>query len=214
MMDFDHTLCSIDTLELFEKTYCNDLKLDEQIHEITMRIANGDMNIRLGNYLKFQMIKPLKFQLQEFGKYIANSFIQQDRIDFVSKMRQRDNVDIVIVSSGVKDIIQPSANKLDLDLFCIDLTYDHNDMYTGFVGNGFHVFKHVGIKMNIDTSIYDRTIMIGDGNNDYKVYLNNACDEYICYIEWVEWDFTKSIENKKVKNLSELEEYIVQMIAS
>jgi HAD superfamily phosphoserine phosphatase-like hydrolase len=206
IFDFDATLCSEETLEYAVKLMYPDNYEEKynKMHAISTKAMNGEMLYRDNLLQKLNIIKPSKRILEETGELMLEHAVSQDKHELIGLLKKRDDCHIIIASGGVYDIIKATATVMDVPLYCVNLQYNAHGEYCGVEENGFSEDKWIGLKKHIKIQEYDNVIMIGDGNNDYRVFLNGVANHFIAYCEYCEAPFTKNITNPKVYNVTEL----------
>lgn len=207
MLDFDETLCPHNSAALLDSSHVDDPLRVEEIAKARELLISGTMTPDgYAGLLYLKALRPHKQDLENLGQDIADRFIGADKFLFVEEMKQR--FEVVIVSGGIKELVKPTARKMGVNFFCVALEYDHEGYFFAIKANGFEVDKYIGIGENIERSTYDDIVMIGDGENDYRVWQNGICTDYICYTEYREASFAKDLNEKKAKNLEELRKHL------
>ncbi|MFT5258684.1 MAG: HAD superfamily phosphoserine phosphatase-like hydrolase [Saprospiraceae bacterium] len=182
--DFDSTVCRLESLDqaLFDalKNHPGKSQLEAQINGITDSAMSGEIDLCESILARLELIPLTKSQIDVTAKNLASKLTLG--IDKLIQELLTDGHNVHLISGGFDDFIAPSSAQLGLPS-----THFHANQ---FVFEGEQVVgintansltrsdgkaEVIALVANPDYPI----IMIGDGYNDLKVYLQDACDHFI-----------------------------------
>ncbi len=220
MLDFDSTISAVESLDFvvslkYSRYYGFKNWAYKMSRDSSQGKKNGDRTerkIKFAQYLLKFIFRTRKSMLEECGEAIAKTHVSADMINFVQWAKNIPNTDVCIVSSGVKDIILPTAKMLNIPVYSADLEFSPNGNFIKIIKNGFERNKYIGVMRNIPIYNYDKTILIGDGYNDYEVFTHGVCSDYICFTQYQYREFAKHPAIVKAFSVTELRQKIASII--
>ena len=186
-IDFDSTFVKVETIDEIARITLQDNpdkdQIVKKISDITNQAMSGQMDFPTALEQRLQILsitgKTISKVTNEVKKLISDSFYEHK--DLI-----KDNAsNIWIISGGFTEVIAPIVKSYGINknhILANQFTFD-GDKVSGCDKDNF-LFQDKGkIKAinSIETS--NPRIMIGDGYTDLEVYLEGACEEFICYTE-------------------------------
>jgi len=186
-IDFDSTFVKVETIDEIARITLQDNpdkdQIVKKISDITNQAMSGKMDFPTALEKRLQILsitdKTINIVTNEIKELVSDSFC--DHKDFIKENASN----IWIISGGFKDVITPivksygiSENHVLANQFIFD-----SDKVSGCDKDNF-LFQDKGkIKAINSVKTSNPRIMIGDGYTDLEVYLEGACEEFICYTE-------------------------------
>ena len=186
-IDFDSTFVKVETIDEIARITLQDNPdkdhIVKKISDITNQAMSGQMDFPTALEQRLQILsitdKTINKVTNEIKELISDSFC--DHKDFI-----KDNAsNIWIISGGFTDVIAPIVESYGINR--------NHVLANKFIFNGDNVsgcdkdnflFQDKGkIKAINSVETSNPRIMIGDGYTDLEVYLEGACEEFICYTE-------------------------------
>ena len=186
-IDFDSTFVKVETIDEIARITLQDNpdkdQIVKKISDITNQAMSGQMDFPTALEQRLQILsitgKTISKVTNEVKKLISDSFYEHK--DLI-----KDNAsNIWIISGGFTEVIAPIVKSYGINknhILANQFTFD-GDKVSGCDKDNF-LFQDKGkIKAinSIETS--NPRIMIGDGYTDLEIYLEGACEEFICYTE-------------------------------
>ena len=186
-IDFDSTFVKVETIDEIARIVLQDNpdkdQIVKKISNITNQAMSGKMDFPTALEKRLQILsitnKTINIVTNEIKELVSDSFC--DHKDFIKENASN----IWIISGGFTDVITPivksygiSENHVLANQFIFD-----SDKVSGCDKDNF-LFQDKGkIKAINSVKTSNPRIMIGDGYTDLEVYLEGACEEFICYTE-------------------------------
>ena len=186
-IDFDSTFVKVETIDEIARITLQDNPdkdhIVKKISDITNQAMSGQMDFPTALEQRLQILsitdKTINKVTNEIKELISDSFSENK--DFI-----KDNAsNIWIISGGFTDVIAPIVESYGIS--------ENHILANQFIFNGDNVsgcdkdnflFQDKGkIKAINSVEASNPRIMIGDGYTDLEVYLEGACEEFICYTE-------------------------------
>ena len=186
-IDFDSTFVKVETIDEIARITLQDNPdkdhIVKKISDITNQAMSGQMGFPTALEQRLQILsitdKTINRVTNEIKELISDSFSENK--DFI-----KDNAsNIWIISGGFTDVIAPIVESYGIS--------ENHVLANQFIFNGDNVsgcnkdnflFQDKGkIKAINSVETSNPRIMIGDGYTDLEVYLEGACEEFICYTE-------------------------------
>ena len=186
-IDFDSTFVKVETIDEIARITLQDNPdkdhIVKKISDITNQAMSGQMDFPTALEQRLQILsitdKTINKVTNEIKELISDSFSENK--DFI-----KDNAsNIWIISGGFTDVIAPIVESYGIS--------ENHILANQFIFNGDNVsgcdkdnflFQDKGkIKAINSVETSNPRIMIGDGYTDLEVYLEGACEEFICYTE-------------------------------
>ena len=186
-IDFDSTFVKVETIDEIARITLQDNpdkdQIVKKISDITNQAMSGQMDFPTALEQRLQILsitdKTINKVTNEIKELISDSFSENK--DFI-----KDNAsNIWIISGGFTDVIAPIVESYGIS--------ENHVLANQFIFNGDNVsgcdkdnflFQDKGkIKAINSVETSNPRIMIGDGYTDLEVYLEGACEEFICYTE-------------------------------
>ena len=186
-IDFDSTFVKVETIDEIARITLQDNPdkdhIVKKISDITNQAMSGQIDFPAALEQRLQILsitdRTVKRVTNEIMPLVSDSFSEHK--DFI-----KDNAsNIWIISGGFTDVISPivksygiSENHVLANQFIFN-----DDKVSGCDKDNF-LFQDKGkIKAINSVETSNPRIMIGDGYTDLEVYLEGACEEFICYTE-------------------------------
>ena len=186
-IDFDSTFVKVETIDEIARVTLQDNPdkdhIVKKISNITNQAMSGLMDFPTALEQRLEILsianETIKRVTSEIMTLVSDSFTEHK--DFI-----KDNAsNIWIISGGFTDVIAPivesygiSENHVLANKFTLD-----GEKVIGCDKDNF-LFQDKGkIKAINSVETLNPRIMIGDGYTDLEVYLEGACEEFICYTE-------------------------------
>ena len=186
-IDFDSTFVKVETIDEIARITLQDNPdkdhIVKKISDITNQAMSGQMDFPTALEQRLQILsitdRTIKRVTNEIMPLVSDSFSEHK--DFI-----KDNAsNIWIISGGFTDVIAPIVESYGIS--------ENHILANQFIFNGDKVsgcdkdnflFQDKGkIKAINSVETSNPRIMIGDGYTDLEVYLEGACEEFICYTE-------------------------------
>ena len=186
-IDFDSTFVKVETIDEIARITLQDNPnkdhIVKKISDITNKAMSGQMDFPTALEQRLQILsityKSINRVTNEIKELVSDSFSMHK--DFI-----KDNAsNIWIISGGFTNVIAPIVESYGI--------IENHVLANQFIFNGDKVsgcdkdnflFQDKGkIKAINSVETSNPRIMIGDGYTDLEVYLEGACEEFICYTE-------------------------------
>ena len=186
-IDFDSTFVKVETIDEIARITLQDNPdkdhIVKKISDITNQAMSGQMDFPTALEQRLQILsitdKTINKVTNEIKELISDSFSENK--DFI----KHNASNIWIISGGFTDVIAPIVESYGIS--------ENHILANQFIFNGDNVsgcdkdnflFQDKGkIKAINSVETSNPRIMIGDGYTDLEVYLEGACEEFICYTE-------------------------------
>ncbi len=182
--DFDSTVCRLESLDqaLFEalKDHPNKNQLGSQINHITDSAMSGEMDLCESILARLELVPLSKNHIDATARKLAAELTPG--IDGLIQGLRQDGHGIHIISGGFDDFIEPSSTQLGLPK---SHTHANQFIFDGDQVKGINTdnpLTRSDGKSEVIAALANPvqpTVMIGDGYNDLKVYLQGGCDYFI-----------------------------------
>lgn len=188
--DFDSTIVSMETLDEIAKFSMRksnyDVDVVQKIEDITELGMQGKINFTQSLYMRLDLIKLHKSDIDEFTNEVVNSItVSVDKNkDFIKKNKER----IIIVSGGFRDLIVPAVQQIGIDecnVYANNFMFDVEGNVAGFDNNNYLAAPFGKARQVEHLQLNGRVIMVGDGWTDYEVKQEGAADDFIAFTEHV-----------------------------
>ena len=186
-IDFDSTFVKVETIdEIARITLQDNLDKDhivKKISDITNQAMSGQVDFPTALEQRLQILsitdKTINKVTNKIKELISDSFYEH------KDLIKNNASNIWIISGGFTEVIEPIVKSYGINKNHIlaNQFIFNGDKVSGCDKDNF-LFQEKGkIKAinSIETS--NPRIMIGDGYTDLEVYLEDACEEFICYTE-------------------------------
>ena len=186
-IDFDSTFVKVETIDEIARITLQDNpdrdQIVKNISDITNQAMSGQMDFPTALEQRLQILsitnKTINTVTNEIKKLVSDSFYKH------KDLIKNNASNIWIISGGFTEVIAPivksygiSENHVLANKFTLDA-----DKVIGCDKDNF-LFQDKGkIKAINSVETFNPRIMIGDGYTDLEVYLEGACEEFICYTE-------------------------------
>ena len=186
-IDFDSTFVKVETIDEIARITLQDNpdkdQIVKKISDITNQAMSGKIDFPTALEQRLQILsitdKTINTVTNEIKELVSDSF--SNHKNFI-----KDNAsNIWIISGGFTDVIIPIVKSYGIS--------ENHVLANQFIFNGNKVsgcdkdnflFQDKGkIKAINFAETSNPRIMIGDGYTDLEVYLEGACEEFICYTE-------------------------------
>ena len=186
-IDFDSTFVKVETIDEIARITLQDNPdkdlILKKISDITNQAMSGQMDFPTALEQRLQILsitdKTINKVTNEIKELISDSFYEHK--DLI-----KDNAsNIWIISGGFTDVIEPIVKSYGINKNHIlaNQFIFNGDKVSGCDKDNF-LFQDKGkIKAINSVETSNPRIMIGDGYTDLEVYLEGACEEFICYTE-------------------------------
>lgn len=217
IFDFDSTLVKIESLdEVLALSIGQNVEKLEKLSNLTKLGMEGKIT--------FKESLEQRLQLSNINKELINIVMNKalsnftDGINsFIDNLLTYENVNVFVVSGGFVDIIDPVAEKLNID---VSNVYANKFIFDGDNVCGIEdtlLLQKTG-KAKIIQDLKDRgvitgkTVMVGDGYTDLETQLVGAVDEYVCFCGVVNRESVKKEAKLVANNVAELENICLSLI--
>ena len=186
-IDFDSTFVKVETIDEIARITLQDNPdkdhIVKKISDITNQAMSGQINFPTALEQRLQILsitdKTIKMVTNKIKELISDSFYEH------KELIKNNASNIWIISGGFTDVIAPIVKSYGIS--------ENHVLANQFIFNGDKVsgcdkdnflFQDKGkIKAINSVKTSNPRIMIGDGYTDLEVYLEGACEEFICYTE-------------------------------
>ena len=186
-IDFDSTFVKVETIDEIARITLQDNpdrdQIVKNISDITNQAMSGQMDFPTALEQRLQILsitnKTINTVTNEIKKLVSDSFYKH------KDLIKNNASNIWIISGGFKNVIAPIVESYGIS--------ENHVLANQFIFNGDKVsgcdkdnflFQDKGkIKAINSVETLNSRIMIGDGYTDLEVYLEGACEEFICYTE-------------------------------
>ena len=186
-IDFDSTFVKVETIDEIARITLQDNPdkdlIVKKISDITNQAMSGQMDFPTALEQRLHILsitdKTINIVTNEIKELVSNSFC--DHKDFIKENASN----IWIISGGFTEVIAPIVESYGIKrnhILANQFIFD-GDKVSGCDKDNF-LFQDKGkIKAINSVETSNPRIMIGDGYTDLEVYLEGACEEFICYTE-------------------------------
>ena len=186
-IDFDSTFVKVETIDEIARITLQDNPdkdhIVKKISDITNQAMSGQMDFPTALEQRLQILsitdKTINKVTNEIKELISDSFSEHK--DLI-----KDNAsNIWIISGGFTEVITPIVESYGINRNHVlaNQFIFNGDKVSGCDKDNF-LFQDKGkIKAINSVETSNPRIMIGDGYTDLEVYLEGACEEFICYTE-------------------------------
>ena len=186
-IDFDSTFVKVETIDEIARITLQDNPDKDQIvnkiSDITNKAMSGQMDFAAALEQRLQILsitdKTINKVTNEIKELVSDSFAEH------KDLIKNNASNIWIISGGFTDVISPIVELYGINknhVLANQFTFD-GDKVSGCDKDIF-LFQDKGkIKAMNSIETSNPRIMIGDGYTDLEVYLEGACEEFICYTE-------------------------------
>lgn len=210
IFDFDSTIVKIESLDtILALSIGKDENKIKRLNELTKLGMEGKIS--------FKESLSERLTLSTIDKNMINSAINTvfenitNGIDVViNNILKNKNAKVFIVSGGFVEIIEPIAEKLNINnnnIFANKFIFDKNEV----VGIEDTLLLQQSGKGKIIQDLKNKkiingkTVMIGDGYTDLETYLDKVVDDYICFCGVISRDIVKQQSKHIANNIEELD---------
>lgn len=209
IIDFDSTIIKLEGLdELAAEALKNDPEGEKKlklIKETTDKGMSGEISFTGSLSKRLQLLSTDKTTVEQLGEklkdQISDSFLRNQ--SFLNEFA--DN--IYIVSSGFKELIQPTAKYLGINpknVYANTFIFDENGQVAGIdennplskTGGKIEVMKSLDLKGDIS--------VIGDGYTDYEIKEKGYADHFYAFTENVSREQVVAKADYVIKSLDEV----------
>ena len=186
-IDFDSTFVKVETIDEIARITLQDNadkdQIVKKISNITNQAMSGKMDFPTALEQRLQILsitdKTINTVTNEIKELISDSFYEHK--DLI-----KDNAsNIWIISGGFTEVIAPIVESYGIKrnhILANQFIFD-GDKVSGCDKDNFLFLDKGKIKAINSVETSNPRIMIGDGYTDLEVYLEGACEEFICYTE-------------------------------
>ncbi|CAD7971682.1 unnamed protein product [Amoebophrya sp. A120] len=190
VFDFDSTVIKSESLEvMLEVVLADDPLKEKKMKEIaawTEKGMNGECSFKEGLEARLKIASPTLADLEKFCQKYCPSDFSAGMEDLVAELHKSGH-EVFILSGGFRDLILPFARHLhvpDENVFAVEINWDSEGRFDSLnETNGFAVSKLDGAAKIQHRFADGRTVAIGDGFTDYKLYESGICADFIAYTE-------------------------------
>ncbi len=212
--DFDSTLISCESLEeIIKAKIGNESKIIGKISKITQMGMVGHISFNESLQRRLELIDLLKSEVVRFGSQ-AEKYITAGMKELIQDLHEK-NVDVHIVSGGLKEAIFPVAEVLNIspdNIHAVQLIWDSEDNFIDIDGdNKFSQSKVEGIK-SVSKSWAKPKIAIGDGITDLALLEQGFVDHFILFTQHVRRSELMNRSGNVVDKVEELVKLLEQWI--
>ena len=183
--DFDSTLITKESLDEVLKLALKDnphaKKIIKKVEEITNLGMDGVLNFNESLKRRLTVTQLHKKHFEIVGENLIHAITPG--MSEIIRFLQKNNHQVFVISGGFLDSIYPVSNKFNISrthCFANDYFTDDNGNITGLNeniplchGNGKSLIIE---QLKKEGRVHGKTIMIGDGSNDLKVYEDGLVD--------------------------------------
>jgi len=199
--DFDSTIVrqeGIDELARLKGLY-------DEVFKITMNTMNGKISFDKSLSDRLKLINPSIYDIEDLNQ--RNIFSLSKNIDLLINNIQSRDIDIYIISGGLRQLILPITRTLNIpdnNVYANTILFDDRGEYNG-IQHGI-LSKNHGKKTQIielkNKYQYESIIMIGDGQTDLET--KSVVDAFIGYGGVVERPYIKTNCEYYIENFRSL----------
>ncbi|ODN41969.1 HAD-IB family phosphatase [Piscirickettsia litoralis] len=185
LFDFDSTLISCESLDLFFKTNQNDPTVYKQIERITHLGMSGKISFTESLAKRLALLDTTSEALNHFATTQLICHITPNIPKLISWAQ--NYFDIWIVSGGLIPFILPIAEQLNINkshIKAVEIKW-HNQKIQPNNTNGFATDKVTGAKSCLSAWKKPVTI-IGDGYTDFQLFQSGIAQNFIAYCQHIE----------------------------
>ena len=185
--DFDSTLISCESLEEIIKTKLgNESKTIEKISKITQMGMDGQISFIESLQRRLEYISLSRSDVVRFGRQ-GEQYITVGMKECIQDLHMK-NIDVHIVSGGLKEAIFPVAEMLNIspdNIHAVQLIWDSQGNFKEIDGDDkFSQSKVAGIK-SVSKNWSNPKIAIGDGSTDLALFEYGLVDHFILFTQHV-----------------------------
>ena len=185
LFDFDSTLIRCESLEvLLAKHLHGQPDKMQAIEDLTNRAMNGEMPFAEALEQRLRIAAPTQQDIREFC-HNPEYWLTQSMAECIQSLHAQH--DIWIISGGIKDVISPFADYLNIPADHVHAAQLHWDADGHFAGiNHDEPFSHskkLGAEQIASHWQQQPVIMIGDGMSDYEIFACGLAQHFIAYSE-------------------------------
>ncbi|MCF6764748.1 HAD-IB family phosphatase [Thiotrichales bacterium 19S3-7] len=215
LFDFDSTIIKGESFELMlTEKLTQSPEVLAQITQLTKMGMAGEIPFADSVKRRFGLVSPSLKDIDCFIDVALPGIITKGFQTLFKKLFAL-NIDIWIVSGGLKKLILPFASYLAIEpekVIALDGIWDEQ-------GNFIEVIKNTSLISKIEaTKPYQNkwqtpVIIVGDGYTDYQLKQSKIANYFICYTEHVQRDEVIALADIAVSSASELEREILNKLA-
>ncbi|MCF6767237.1 HAD-IB family phosphatase [Thiotrichales bacterium 19S11-10] len=214
LFDFDSTVIKG---ESFEMMLSQKLKqqpgLLDKITDITNLGMTGKIPFRQSINERFQLAKPTLSDIESFKLEALPNFITKGFKHLCQSLKETQ-VDLWIVSGGLKKVIEPFAEYLGIDInhiIAIEAVWDMQGEFIKLIESAALDSK-VKAAQGYANQWTKPTIIIGDGYTDYQLKEANIADYFLYYNEHVKRDEIMKLADFSANNANDLYKKIINLL--
>ena len=186
-IDFDSTFVKVETIDEIARITLQDNpdkdQIVKKISDITNQAMSGKMDFPNALEQRLQILsitdKTINTVTNEIKELVSDSFYEH------KDLIKNNASNIWIISGGFTEVIAPIVESYGINrnhILANQFTFDGDKVIDCDKDN--FLFQDKGkIKAINSVETLNPRIMIGDGYTDLEVYLEGACEEFICYTE-------------------------------
>jgi len=142
---------------------------------------------------------------ENFVKKYYPKIITNDTQNLIAALKKK-NINVIIMSGGIKELIIPFAKKLSIshkDIHAVEINWDELGNFKSInQKNGFYLSKVNGYRKI--KPLEKKIIVIGDGFTDLQLFTEGFADTFIAYTEHTYRDRIIQKSHNTVSSMIEL----------
>ncbi|MDQ6611855.1 MAG: HAD-IB family phosphatase, partial [Gemmatimonadota bacterium] len=178
IFDADSTLASIEGIDWLGALRGDDV--GNVVQQLTTRAMVGELPLENVYELRLDTIRPTRNEISALGQAYVDA-ITAGAVQLLAELKNA-NVQIAIVSGGLRDALLPLARELGLaaaDVFAVELGFDDHGRYVSLPPSQLLAAQLGKVAVVRGLSLPRPSVMVGDGSTDAAVRV--ATDAFIAY---------------------------------
>lgn len=211
VFDFDSTIISVESLELILEEQAPEVK--REIEAITEDGLRGKIPFSESLARRLALAAPSRDEVLRFGDR-AKEWLTSGMDSLIQEL-QKNEVDVWIVSGGIKESILPLASQLNIpesQVQAVTLHWNDDGTFGGIdEDNPFCRSKVEGVSPLVDRWSSPK-IAVGDAMSDYRLFENGLVDRFILFTKHFRCDELLNKGVPEAREVAELREILLPWV--